>query len=422
MKKNIFTIFKIGVWIFFVLIITSCFSPWEGNEGILTLYLNGTSNSRASAPPDDTTLDRLYYQISINGPTNISLSSRGKELIQTKVNSGKYNISVKAFFDSPNGNKYAEGILSNVTIKAGQNSVVIAMKRYFPVWIGVADSPFGTEDIYSVTCGNGKFIAGGGNNKMAWSVNGSDWYLASTSPFTVFNAMVFGNGNFVASGTGDNRRIASSPDGINWDFALYSTSNPFSSGMSVNLSYCDNGAFYASEGGNSYPKVTSTDGLNWNDFTSIGSSLTNCFAWGNGVLIAAASTIIRYSLDNGNTWTLPASPFSSGSIYSVAWGNETFVAVNSIGQIGISNDGLAWVLADDSTFGGTAINRIVFEKGYFVAVGNDGKMAYSSDNGITWIPIYESPFGTTHIRRITYGDGRFVAVGYSGKIAYSIIP
>jgi hypothetical protein len=45
-------------------------------------------------------------------------------------------------------------------------------------------------------------------------------------------------------------------------------------------------------------------------------------------------------------------------------------------------------------------------------------MAYSTD-GSSWTSISDTKFGTSIIYGIAYGNGRFVAVGYQGKMAYS---
>jgi len=73
----------------------------------------------------------------------------------------------------------------------------------------------------------------------------------------------------------------------------------------------------------------------------------------------------------------------------------------------------------------TNINGIAYGAGKFVAVGDSGKMAWSTD-GISWyaIPVgtsdgYSTTFDTTTIRGIAYGAGKFVAVGHGGKKAYS---
>jgi hypothetical protein len=54
----------------------------------------------------------------------------------------------------------------------------------------------------------------------------------------------------------------------------------------------------------------------------------------------------------------------------------------------------------------------------FIAGGQDGKMAYSTD-GLTWSSLADSKFGTTKINAVASGNGKFVGVGNDGKIVYS---
>ena len=70
-------------------------------------------------------------------------------------------------------------------------------------------------------------------------------------------------------------------------------------------------------------------------------------------------------------------------------------------------------------FGSSLIFAITYGNGKFVAVGDSGKGAYSTD-GVTWTAISDMKFGTSGIYTITYGNGKFVAVGISGKGAYSL--
>jgi hypothetical protein len=55
--------------------------------------------------------------------------------------------------------------------------------------------------------------------------------------------------------------------------------------------------------------------------------------------------------------------------------------------------------------------------GRFVAGGFPGKMAYST-NGSSWTSVSDSKFGTFTIHDIAYGNNRFVAVGDDGQMAY----
>jgi hypothetical protein len=84
-------------------------------------------------------------------------------------------------------------------------------------------------------------------------------------------------------------------------------------------------------------------------------------------------------------------------------------------------DPASWTAVSDSTFGDDAnneINAIAYGKNKFVAVGSNGKMAYSED-GIKWTAVADSKFGDYSISDIAYGGNRFVAVGWSDKFAYS---
>jgi len=49
---------------------------------------------------------------------------------------------------------------------------------------------------------------------------------------------------------------------------------------------------------------------------------------------------------------------------------------------------------------------------------SEAKMPHSTD-GASWTAVSDSTFGTYFIFRIAYGAGKFVAVGQNGKIAYS---
>jgi hypothetical protein len=111
---------------------------------------------------------------------------------------------------------------------------------------------------------------------------------------------------------------------------------------------------------------------------------------------------------NGNTLTL-----DDGSAYTKQGGSNP----NPGGGGGGGSDS-TWKAAANSTFGDKSINAITYGGGKFVAVGNDGKMAYSSD-GATWTAVTNSTFGTDDINAIIYANGKFVAGGDHGTIATS---
>jgi hypothetical protein len=85
--------------------------------------------------------------------------------------------------------------------------------------------------------------------------------------------------------------------------------------------------------------------------------------------------------------------------------------------------GMTWTTITDSPFGNTGfngINGIAWGGDKFVAVGGDGKMAYSTD-GVNWTKTepprdaFENLYG---VNGIAWGNGKFVAVGNDGRMVY----
>jgi len=125
-------------------------------------------------------------------------------------------------------------------------------------------------------------------------------------------------------------------------------------------------------------------------------------------------------------WKAVDSTFDNTSyIKGVANGNDMFVAVGDTGKMAYTTNGTTWTAIPRGTSAGTSrfsttINAIAYGDGKFVAVGDNGKMAYST-NGTTWTAVADSKFGTSNnnIKAIAYGNGTFVAGGMDGKLAYS---
>jgi len=79
----------------------------------------------------------------------------------------------------------------------------------------------------------------------------------------------------------------------------------------------------------------------------------------------------------------------------------------------ISSFAGTWTAVANTTFVTSPIYAIAYGNNKFVAVGSNGKMAYSSD-GTTWTAVSNSTFGTganDDIRAIAWGNNKFVAVG-----------
>jgi hypothetical protein len=127
---------------------------------------------------------------------------------------------------------------------------------------------------------------------------------------------------------------------------------------------------------------------------------------------------------------------TSDDINAIAYGGGRWVAGGEGGKMAYSTDnGVTWTAVADSTIWnvGTSstgviltasIQDIAYVNNRFVAVGGGGRMAYSSD-GVSWTAGAENVLGTSiygtgnSITAIAYGNNRFVAVGSQGKMAYS---
>jgi hypothetical protein len=114
--------------------------------------------------------------------------------------------------------------------------------------------------------------------------------------------------------------------------------------------------------------------------------------------------------------------FGRSTIRSIAYGNGRFVAVADEGQMAYSSDGNRWTAIRpgynpvQSQFT-EAVNDIAWGDGKFVAVGTNSRMG-SSDNGMSWNGWTESIFDGAGILCITYGGDKFVTGGEWGRMMY----
>lgn len=348
--------------------------------------------------------------------------------------------------------------------------------------------------VYDIAYGNGMFVAVGSGSpaskvgsygKIAYSSDGLNWtdvpdstfYLTPNGSSTinekgnvithhglVINYIVYGNGMFVAGGSGRSR-IWYSPDGINWtahpdntitqnvngseyegifsrfdDRYLY-LYNKFGGHASyysaVGIVYGNGRFVLMNKGGYT---ATSSNGKNWTIGYITGRVDINDIAYGNDRVVAvgdgATGTLDgvyrgRFFVStDGINWDGYVSPiFASetkdkddggNDIYGIIFGNDRFVAWSLAnkspyrpkhgGKMACSNDGISWMPVSNTTFGMDSILDIAYGNGRFVAVGENGKIAYSND-GINWTAVLDPAFGFSKIYSITYGNGRFIATG-----------
>jgi len=331
-----------------------------------------------------------------------------------------------------------------------------------------AGSPLGYEIIRCSAFGNGIFVIGADGGKLAWSPDGKVWTLASTSIFGTSGiiSLAFGSGVFIAGG--HNGKMAVSEDGFNWEPL---TDNGFTDQEQINAIAADGrgkfaaaGNLYGENGNNPSKIVTwyhkppaqkSTDSLitinRWTESSPNGMTGAEIrgIAWNGSKYIAVGEGKIASSND-GRSWseiTSGKNQWNTGSdrifFRDVVWGDNKFAAVgywlgrtSEIGAIAVSNDmGVSWTVQTapilSESLGSVTLKvdpqiyGIAFSNGTFIAVGERGWSAYST-NAVNWTQVLISPFSqfeqpsnVQDALAIAANGPNFVAGGTRGKLAKS---
>ena len=258
-----------------------------------------------------------------------------------------------------------------------------------------------SDSLFDFYNNSGYFVAVGGysiNKGISW--NPTQLYL----PF-YWTGITYGNGVFVAVGTGIVNFAYSIDNGLTWievAVILYGS------------------AWYGVEFGNDVfvavgynVQAYSTDkGVTWNYILSLSGNWSSV-AFGNGVFVMVGTDTQAYSTDNGLTWTPVASPLI-GSWSGVAFENDVFVAVGTDTQAYSTDNGLTWTSVASPLIG--SWGSVAFGNDVFVMVGTDTQ-AYSTDNGLTWTLVASPLIG--YWSSVAFGNGVFVASSTASPKIYS---
>lgn len=166
--------------------------------------------------------------------------------------------------------------------------------------------------------------------------------------------------------------------------------------------------------------MRSTDGM---DYVRKGNSSNYLYGvtyGGNKFIAVGAKNTIIFSIDTGMTWSNTGVSIKNNNgldLNSIAYCNNTYVAVGNQGNAMRSSDGLTWTAiknrVDTLNLSGVAcFNNI------WVAVGTDsiygGTIVTSVDGANSWNRAYRPT--TNPLNRVTYNNGNFVVVGNQGTI------
>jgi hypothetical protein len=293
--------------------------------------------------------------------------------------------------------------------------------------------------------GNGRFVAVGNRSTLA-SSDGTQWTQRDLKSPAQLEAVIYGNGLFVAVGwaydvaVGFESDIATSTNGIDWvTTMLYPPDVPqvifggiaYGTGRFVAV-----GSIYDPYA--SAWSATSSNGIDWTTQPTGFASHLNGITYADGLFVAVGrdyqfipdtqETRILTSED-GLNWT-QRDVWTVASLYGVTYGNGQFVAVGGSDWFGdplifTSKHGVKWEQRNytGSYYDYLNLDGVAYGNGRFVATGGfsygDSGLAdiLTSTNGIHWdrdpTPTNISPAG------VVWGAGTFVAVGGYGEILSS---
>jgi len=122
MKKQTFFLLTVTV----VILLTGCFSSWNGGDGTITISFGGSSG-RSVEPTDPDFWEKVSHNIELSGSTTRTIPVPvGAKSFHAEVKPGLLHITVTAIFDDK---PYAKGSESVVVYPGGNTPVAIEMER-----------------------------------------------------------------------------------------------------------------------------------------------------------------------------------------------------------------------------------------------------------------------------------------------------
>ena len=267
--------------------------------------------------------------------------------------------------------------------------------------------------------GNKRWILqGGSNTNEIWYANASldvsdanNWSSVDLSgnykAVDKGPALAWGNNVWVAGGNkvhdGDSYRTLwrSTDGGASW--VSVDEGNTIND-STISVAYKGSGSVWLM-GHQSHIWKSTDDGANWTDTATLkGTKDIFALAYnGNGRWVALlANDNVFYSDDDGDNWTE-----ASGGAWSGTWnttglvyakGNiNKWIACGASGRLSYSSDGASWTgiwEGDDSDWSSDHINGIASDNSTVIIVGNNGKIAYST-NGTSFTVLSPAVSGVT---------------------------
>jgi len=288
-------------------------------------------------------------------------------------------------------------------------------------WFQRRHNNFEGSIIYGVVYGGpaggpSGFFAGADAGRIGVSDNSMVWTGLDTGLTPNIRGIAYGNGRIVAGLQSLPSLAVSADGGATWTHPSTTVSGFLSMGS-------DGGQVFVGGGFSGHIGFSENGGVTWwtggNVNLGIGDNNVRGVAIGNGIVVAVGDGTYAqaFSENNGRTWTAGTrAQGTTANLQDVAFGRGRFVAVGNDGQIAWSIDGRVWTAAENTGGLTGQIWAVAYGNGYFVAGGAGGRIAWSTD-GSNWVAA-ESPL-TTQIWGLGWGGDKWVAVGAGGAIAFS---
>lgn len=236
--------------------------------------------------------------------------------------------------------------------------------------------PNTSNSLAAVTFANDKFVAVGAGGLIVTSTNGSSWITNSSPTTNLLDAVAFGAGRFVAVG-GDTSRgtIISSTDGANWSNQPDATNHLALYG----LTYAQ-GQFVAvgrTNGTKRATTLTSPDGLIWTAQTSAASNHLRAVTFGNGVFVAVGDRGAIATSSDAVNWTNRSLTITL-SFLGTTYGNGYYLAVGHPLAFYTSTNSVDWVrhrAFDPVTI--WSLYSVIYGDNTFLSVGSYGQILES---------------------------------------------
>lgn len=290
--------------------------------------------------------------------------------------------------------------VAKLYIPFGQVGVSTDGATWLPVDTGTR------QEIEGVAYVNGEFLAVGEAGTITRSSNGLNWTPDEVANKVDFYGITHGEGLHVVAG--DAGTILISSNAVDWTRAV----TPFSR----NLHAVAYGGDKFVAGGRGGALMSSDDGITWMERNSHTDKYVERIAWANGLWVAVTEQGDITTSPNGVDWTATSTGYPITDHEGVTYGNGLWMVVggyfqpNAISTFYTSTDAANWARVGPNL--GKRLRDVTYARGLFVAVGNDGLVAYST-NGLLWSSGYQA---NQNLRRVHYANGRFVAVGNDGTL------